>query len=409
MPIPDFQSVMLPLLKIAGDGNEHTIGEATDRLAEEFQLSDDDRNELLPSQRQRRFDNRVGWASTYLRKAKLLRGDGRGRFSLTDRGRDMLASKPSRIDLKLLESNFPEVVEFRHRLPAGAKEVAPSFNASDGTWQTRPAVEQRIREKVERFVRDEGVRKTVANFFAFALETVDEERDDAWYVWDSAHRLRLMAGRVLACQLSRSRLHVSVVGPVSDQIRALLSAEAEDEDDAFVMIPGAVLLRFPIEHAAEAIEALREPFSAFVEMAMARVRHAPNLDRHVPEAVAYFEAVLGRALPQPVVSAEEPDDDDEDSDEETNATREPRIRGRAQIFERGERSIHSLMDEIGRGVIALPDLQRTFVWEDTKVRDLLDSLFLGFPVGTLVLWHTADEKDARAIGPERPGLRATSW
>jgi uncharacterized protein with ParB-like and HNH nuclease domain len=52
-------------------------------------------------------------------------------------------------------------------------------------------------------------------------------------------------------------------------------------------------------------------------------------------------------------------------------------------------------------------LQRPFVWEDTKVRDLLDSLFVGFPVGTLVLWHTADERDTRALGNQRPGLRAT--
>jgi hypothetical protein len=59
-------------------------------------------------------------------------------------------------------------------------------------------------------------------------------------------------------------------------------------------------------------------------------------------------------------------------------------------------------------VIALPDLQRPFVWEDTKVRDLLDSLFVGFPVGTLVFWHTSDEKDARALGEKRPGLRATT-
>jgi hypothetical protein len=60
-----------------------------------------------------------------------------------------------------------------------------------------------------------------------------------------------------------------------------------------------------------------------------------------------------------------------------------------------------------REVIALPDLQRPFVWEDTKVRDLLDSLFVGFPVGTLVFWHTSNDKDARALGAERPGLRAT--
>ena len=66
------------------------------------------------------------------------------------------------------------------------------------------------------------------------------------------------------------------------------------------------------------------------------------------------------------------------------------------------------MDDIERGVIALPDLQRPFVWEDIKVRELLDSLFVGFPVGTLVFWHTSNDKDARALGAERPGLGATT-
>ena len=91
-----------------------------------------------------------------------------------------------------------------------------------------------------------------------------------------------------------------------------------------------------------------------------------------------------------------------------SASREPKVRGRAPIFENGQRSIASLISDIERGVIALPDLQRPFVWEDTKVRDLLDSLFVGFPVGTLVFWHTSDEKDARALGAKRPGLRATT-
>ncbi len=66
------------------------------------------------------------------------------------------------------------------------------------------------------------------------------------------------------------------------------------------------------------------------------------------------------------------------------------------------------MSDIEGEVIALPDLQRPFVWEDTKVRDLLNSLFVGFPVGTLVFWHTSNDKEARALGAERPALRATT-
>jgi len=65
------------------------------------------------------------------------------------------------------------------------------------------------------------------------------------------------------------------------------------------------------------------------------------------------------------------DTDSEEDDVETS--REPQVRGRAPIFENGQRSIASLISDVERGVIALPDLQ--FVWEDTKVRDLLDSLY----------------------------------
>jgi hypothetical protein len=67
-----------------------------------------------------------------------------------------------------------------------------------------------------------------------------------------------------------------------------------------------------------------------------------------------------------------------------------------------------LVEDIDQGEIALPELQRPFVWEDAKVRDLLDSIFVGFPVGTLVLWRVSDAKDARALGGQRPGLRATT-
>ena len=69
MPIPDYQTLMLPLLKIAGDGKVHTKREALSVLAEQFKLTEDDRKELLPSGNQAIFDNRVGWARTYLKKA----------------------------------------------------------------------------------------------------------------------------------------------------------------------------------------------------------------------------------------------------------------------------------------------------------------------------------------------------
>jgi restriction system protein len=83
MSIPDFQSIMLPLLKFADDQQEHSLREAIERLAQTFELSDQERKELLPSGQQAIFDNRVGWASTHLKKAGLLESARRSFFKIT--------------------------------------------------------------------------------------------------------------------------------------------------------------------------------------------------------------------------------------------------------------------------------------------------------------------------------------
>lgn len=115
MAIPDYQTVMLPLLKFASDGRTHTFREAVEHLAGEFGLSPQERSELLPSGRQALFTNRVGWASFYLKKAGLLeKKPHRGAFSVTARGREVIAHNPDRIDNEFLE-RFPEFVEFRNQ------------------------------------------------------------------------------------------------------------------------------------------------------------------------------------------------------------------------------------------------------------------------------------------------------
>ena len=78
MAIPDYQTVMLPLLRVVSDQDEHSIRAAIEKLAAEFKLSDEERRELLPSGKQPVFDNRVGWARTYLKNARLLEYTRRG-------------------------------------------------------------------------------------------------------------------------------------------------------------------------------------------------------------------------------------------------------------------------------------------------------------------------------------------
>lgn len=112
MPIPDYQTLMLPLLRFAGDGNDHTTREAVEVLANEFQLTPAERNELLASGQQAIFNNRVGWANSYLKKAGLLESPRRGALRITARGKQILGDNPARIDVKYLE-RFPEFIEFR--------------------------------------------------------------------------------------------------------------------------------------------------------------------------------------------------------------------------------------------------------------------------------------------------------
>ena len=112
MAIPDFQTIFLPLLKFVSIGEERSLRESINFLSEEFELSEEERKELLPSGKQRIFDNRVAWAVTYIRKACLIETIKRGYFHITDRGREVLKQSPERIDNKFL-SQFPEFVEFR--------------------------------------------------------------------------------------------------------------------------------------------------------------------------------------------------------------------------------------------------------------------------------------------------------
>jgi len=109
--IPDFQSIMLPLLKITGDKKEHTIQEVRGSLAKYFNLTEEEKSELLPKSKQQRFNNRVGWARTYLKKAELLIYTQKGYFKVTDRGLTVLQEKPSKINIKYLK-RFPEFLEF---------------------------------------------------------------------------------------------------------------------------------------------------------------------------------------------------------------------------------------------------------------------------------------------------------
>lgn len=136
MAIPDYQSIMLPLLKELADEEEHVFRNLIEALATRFNLSDEERKELLPSGTQPLFNNRVGWAKTYLKKAGLVDSPRRAIITITQRGKNFLLSNPTEIRVKMLEQ-FPEFVEFR----SGKKE--------DSEIQIEEAAEQTPEETLE--------------------------------------------------------------------------------------------------------------------------------------------------------------------------------------------------------------------------------------------------------------------
>ena len=149
MAIPDYQSVMLPLLRFAGDEQEHSLRESIDRLAEEFALSEDERKELLPSGQQEVFNNRVGWARTYMKKAGLLDTIRRGYFKITERGVSVLGQNPLAINVHFLEQ-FEEFRQFRalrHKKTTQGEEG--SDNEEEKTpEETLESAYERLRENL---------------------------------------------------------------------------------------------------------------------------------------------------------------------------------------------------------------------------------------------------------------------
>lgn len=122
MSVPDFQSLMLPVLSHLSDGAVHGAREVFNGVAATLGLSPVDLEELLPSGKQTRYENRILWALHYLKRAQVVTAPARGKYAITDRGRELLDEKPPAIGMKTLE-RYPEYLEFVARGTSGEKKV----------------------------------------------------------------------------------------------------------------------------------------------------------------------------------------------------------------------------------------------------------------------------------------------
>ena len=141
MPVPDYQTLLLPLLKLAGSGMADTLPKAELILADEFSLSPEERSSRLPSGQQTVLRNRAGWDSFYLQNAGLIEKPKRGIFKITTRGKEVLASNPQSIDLGYL-LQFQDFVDFYQKGQTSNAQnlaspaVAPATSTPDEVLQS---------------------------------------------------------------------------------------------------------------------------------------------------------------------------------------------------------------------------------------------------------------------------------
>jgi restriction system protein len=168
MPVPAFHRFLHPLLSVISDGREYRVADIYDSVAERMGLTAEDRGELLPSGKQRRYANRVGWAKTYLAKAGLVATPRRGFVTITPRGIEALASG-SRIDLEYL-GRFAEFQEFREgadHLESGPGLASPTSTAEEAVKTPEERLEDLVRGMNRELAREllEQVRGKEAGFF----------------------------------------------------------------------------------------------------------------------------------------------------------------------------------------------------------------------------------------------------
>lgn len=150
MPIPDFQSIMRPLLEAHTDGKERVNRDLIAQLADHFGLTDEERREMLPSGGARLFDNRVGWAKSHVTQAGLLSSPRRAMSAITQRGLDVLRDYPGRIDLRIL-NGFDDYREFRNRkrTTEGQSDTTDEVAESQTPEELLENSYQKVRQQIE--------------------------------------------------------------------------------------------------------------------------------------------------------------------------------------------------------------------------------------------------------------------
>lgn len=173
MAIPDYEACMLPLLEVLADGQQRTLRQVTEAIADRFGLTDEEKAEQLPSGQQTYIANRVGWAKTYIKYAGLVENPSRGRVLITEAGKQVLSEKPAMIDRQYLK-RFPTFVEFMDKSYARKSKTASSSDDTDAETDSQTPLEtlDQAYEQLQKATSEELLERLKSSSPAFFEKVV---------------------------------------------------------------------------------------------------------------------------------------------------------------------------------------------------------------------------------------------
>ncbi|MFL5357214.1 DUF262 domain-containing protein [Archangium sp.] len=242
---------------------------------------------------------------------------------------------------------------------------------------------------------NEALRTRCLTFFTEAIQQAHGLGESRWSVTLRKRQVSLNVGKLLAVGLSKGSVYLGLPPTrLSEELAGLLDTHGV-WDKEFSTFPSTQLIELSAESFVELVDQLRAPFADFLRIAADTARQPPTYRLHSPGALACLQVALGKTLPAPVFATR---GGEEESEQDTPRPRAVAIKTPPILFERVEYHLDNLLSYVELGDIGLPDIQRPFVWKWTKVRDLLDSMYRGYPVGYLLFWTNENVQGTRQIG-----------
>ncbi|HEV7804340.1 MAG TPA: winged helix-turn-helix domain-containing protein [Solirubrobacteraceae bacterium] len=380
MPIPDFQTLMRPVLLAHEDGNERSTAELRDAVADAFDITEAERQEMIPSGRARLFDNRIGWTLTHLSQAGALERTRRGHTRITSRGRDLLAKHPERVDMSALD-RYAEYNAFRNR---GTLEDQPAPDESNGpaVWMIRAG---RGGQYAPVFVRRSAATVGWGATGDIRGLSRDELMERVKTAFPQYSKSQLGSTVNLLVRFARTMADGDVVLTPEPATRTILfgriagdyvflSEPIETDTDHQHLRPVRWFARvsrdelsYGARNSLGSLMALTQPGHAgeLLQLADAHADDSPPapMEQRTPR----------RAEPDPIFERVT-----------VPATASVPARVAPDEFETHPRRLIKMLDDLRGGQLALPDFQRSFVWSPDATRELIVSMIRTFPAGALL-------------------------